>query len=121
MPRASAIAVGPRSCAFILRTVAASMEARLSAGEHPPAGVCDHEANGLDCVAVAYQGISLCPHEPIPHKLKQFGREPSYKKWISVAALSRIGEHFERLALSMAHCEVNDTEYSTPAAIRTTP
>jgi hypothetical protein len=76
-----------------------------SASEHPPAGVRDHDANGLDCLAVAYQAISLCPHEPIAHKIKQFGREPSNKKWISVATLSSIGEHFERPALSMAHCK----------------
>jgi hypothetical protein len=92
-----------------------------SASEHPPAGVRDHDANGLDRLAAAYQAISLCPREPIAHKIKQFGREPSNKKWISVATLSRIGEQFKRPALSMAHCKANDTKYSTPGVIRTTP
>src|SRR5258708_7287271 len=86
-----------------------------------PTGGSDLEANGLDRLAAAYHGISLCPHEPIAHKLKQFRREPGNKKWINAAVLSRMGEHFERLALSMAHCEADDTEYSTPGVIRTTP
>jgi hypothetical protein len=48
-----------------------------SPSEHPPGGVRDHDVNGLDCLAVAYQAISFCPYQPIAHKIKQFGREPS--------------------------------------------
>jgi hypothetical protein len=89
--------------------------------QYPPARVRNRDANDFDGATAIYHDIPVRPDEAVAYKVEQFGCEPANEEKVCSAALSCIGEHFERPAPAIAHGEAHDKESGMQYAIRAAP